>query len=192
MARRIGLTPELVRQAAIELSDEEGYAGVTLAAVAARLNVRSPSHSAHCAHLDALRRELALHAAAQLAESLRLARAGLSGGPALEAVSHAYLTYARAHPGWYEAVHCIAPADQDTTLYRALAGMVMPLVTSLVEMGVPPGEVIHQTRVVRSALHGFASLERSNGFGPPVGFDASFARLVELLTSGVARARERG
>jgi Fe-S-cluster-containing hydrogenase component 2 len=46
--------------------------------------------------------------------------------------------------------------------------------------------------VVRSALHGFASLERSNGFGPPVGFDASFARLVELLTSGVARARERG
>ena len=189
MARKIGLTPALVLTAAAELADRDGFDGVTLAAVASQLGVRSPSLYTHYDGLDALRRALCLQAASALAQALRKGREGRRGALALARVCQAYLEFARNHPGGYQAVHAVAPAEGDTALYLELAEVVMPVVTCLTEMGVPPGEMIHQTRVVRSALHGFASLEQGNGFGPPVDFDLSFERLVDLLTSGIAPAR---
>lgn len=186
MGRKIGLTPERVLHAAAELADRDGFDGVTLAAVAGQLGVRSPSLYAHFDGLAALRRALCLHAATTLARTLQQARSGSRGREALAKVSHAYLGFVRRHPGWYTAVQSVTPDSPDGELYRALAEMVMPLVICLAEMGVPPGEMIHQTRVVRSALHGFASLEQSNGFGRPVDFDTSFSRLVDLITTGIA------
>lgn len=186
MARKIGLTPQSVLAAAVEVADDHGFEGVTLAAVAGLLGVRSPSLYAHYDGLAALHRALCLHTASTLAESLQAARVGHPGTLGLAAVCQAYLKYARAHPGWYEAVHAVAPQAHDAELYRALTEVVMPIVGCLSEMGVPAAEMIHQTRVVRSALHGFALLEQGNGFGRPVDFDLSFERLVALLTSGVA------
>lgn len=185
MARKVGLTPHAVLTAAASLADQEGLESVTLANVAARLGVRSPSLYAHIDGLAALRRTLGLQAAAQMAGELRTARRGLRGAAALAAVAQAYLAFARAHPGWYEAIHASPTSNQDTESYRALASLVMSVVECLGEMGVPPGEMIHQTRVVRSALHGFVSLERSNGFGRPSDFDQSYDRLIRTLVSGV-------
>lgn len=189
MARKIGLTPHAVLRAASTLADEQGLAAVTLAGVAGRLGVRSPSLYAHVDGLAALRRSLGLQSAALMGAELRGARRGLRGGLALAAVAWAYLGFVRAHPGWYEAIHATPASDLDPELYRALAGLVMPVVESLTEMGVPPGEMIHQTRTVRSALHGFASLERSNGFGHPADFDQSYDRLIALLVSGIGTQR---
>lgn len=42
------------------------------------------------------------------------------------------------------------------------------------------------TRVIRSALHGFVSLERERGFGAPLALDESYARLVAVLDRGLA------
>ena len=189
MARKIGLSPNLVLAATAEIADQHGFDGVTLAAVAGRLGVRSPSLYAHYDGLGALRRALCLDAASTLAEALRTGRKGLRGASALAGVCRAYLVYARRHPGGYQAVHAVAPAEGDTQLYLALAEVVMPVVSCLTEMGVPAGEMIHQTRVIRSALHGFASLEQGNGFGRPSDFDLSFERLIDLLTSGIASTR---
>jgi len=189
MARKIGLTPESVLAAAAAIADQDGFDNVTLAAVAGRLGVRSPSLYSHYDGVEALRRALCLEASSNLARALRQGREGLQGSWALAGVCRAYLRFARHHPGGYQAVHAITPAEGDTELYLALAEVVMPVVSCLTEMGVPAGEMIHQTRVVRSALHGFASLEQGNGFGRPVDFDLSFDRLVNLLTSGVAPAR---
>lgn len=192
MGRKLGLTPAAVLDAAAQLADRDGFGAVSLAAIAARLGVRSPSLYTHYDGLDRLRRTLCLQAAAQLARQLREAREGLHGAEALAATCHGYLRYAREHPGGYQAVHAVPPDDSDTELYLALAEVVVPLVSCLSEMGVPPAGMIHQTRVVRSALHGFASLEQGNGFGRPVDFDVSFGHLVALLTSGIAPARQPG
>lgn len=193
MARKIGLTPQRVLAAAAEIADRDGFAGVSLAGVAAALGVRSPSLYAHFDGLGALQRALCLEAAAELARQLREGRGGLYGPAALEGLCRAYLRYARQHPGGYEAVHAVTPEEGDTTLYLGLAEIAMPVVACLSEMGVPPGEMIHQTRIVRSALHGFASLEQGNGFGRPVDFDQSFERLLEVLASGIpAASREEG
>ncbi|MDZ4673194.1 MAG: WHG domain-containing protein [Gemmatimonadota bacterium] len=188
MARKVGLTQASVLAAAGEVADAAGFDHVTLAAVAARVGVRSPSLYAHYDGIEALRRALCLQAASMLATALQEARRGRRGGRALEGVCLAYLTFARRHPGGYAAIHAVAPNDSDTELYLALAEVVVPLVGCLAEMGVAPAEMIHQTRVVRSGLHGFASLERGNGFGRPVDFDLSFEHLVRLLTSAIPAA----
>ena len=40
-------------------------------------------------------------------------------------------------------------------------------------------------RAIRSALHGFVSLEREGGFGMPVAVDASYDKLVGMLDAGL-------
>lgn len=185
MARKVGLTTGAVITAAAELADQHGLAGVTLAAVAQRLGVRSPSLYAHVDGLGGLRRSLALLAMAAMASGLRSARRGRQGAEALRALAQAYRGFVLAHPGWYAAALQSVPQGRDDELYGALADLVVPFVETLAEMGVPPGEVIHQTRAIRSALHGFVSLERTNGFGMPSDFDGSFDRMVEMLVRGL-------
>lgn len=185
MGRRIGLTQDAVLAAAAQIADEAGYEGVTLAAVADRLGVRSPSLYAHVEGLPGLRRSLTLFAASSLALELRESRRARHGVSALRALAHAYRSFALAHPGWYAAALQPVPPGKDDDLYRALAESVMPVMETLAEMGVPPAEMLHQIRAVRSALHGFVSLERGNSFGLAVDFDESFGTLVGLLVSGI-------
>jgi len=185
MGRRIGLTPSSVVDTAVEIADRDGLDGVTLAAVAGRLGVRSPSLYAHVEGLAGLRRALGLRAAAALASHLVAARRGRQGTAALRSVARAYRDFALAHPGLYAAAQQTIPPGKDDELYRAIAETVMPVVETLVEMGVAPADVIHHTRAIRSALHGFVSLERGNGFGMAVDFAESFDRLVTLLASGL-------
>lgn len=187
MARKVGLSREAVLAMAMRVADERGIDAVSLAAVASALGVRSPSLYAHFDGLSALQRALGLHAAGELARGMEAARAGRRGAEALREVALAYLRFARAHPGWYAAIHRVTPVEGDTALYRTLAEIVMPIIGCLADLGVPAGEMVHQTRVVRSALHGFANLERGGGFGRPAEFDDSFERLVRLLLAG-ARA----
>ncbi|MDX6723503.1 MAG: hypothetical protein QOD73_1907, partial [Solirubrobacteraceae bacterium] len=54
--------------------------------------------------------------------------------------------------------------------------------------GLEGDEAIHGARALRSALHGFVSLEVAGGFGLPVALDESFDRMVAALARGI---RER-
>ena len=74
--------------------------------------------------------------------------------------------YAREHPGTYAAAqHNANLVDPDTsaaatevldTFYAVLRGYELD-----------DDAAVHATRVVRSALHGFVSLETGDGFGMP-------------------------
>lgn len=185
MGRRVGLTQDAVVAAAARIADEDGLDAVTLAAVAGRLGVRSPSLYAHVDGLVGLRRQLTILAATALADELRAARHRRHGAAALQSLANAYRSFASNHPGWYAASQQAVPPGKDDALYRALAESVLPVMETLAEMGVPPASLLHQTRAVRSALHGFVTLERGNSFGMSVDFDESFQRLVELVTRGV-------
>lgn len=185
MGRRVGLTKDAVVAAAARIADEDGLDAVTLAAVAARLGVRSPSLYSHVDGLAGLHRQLTILAATALADELRTARHRRHGALALQSLANAYRSFASNHPGWYAASQQAVPPGKDDALYRALAESVLPVMETLAEMGVPPADLLHQTRAVRSALHGFVTLERGNSFGMSVDFDESFRRLVELVTRGV-------
>jgi AcrR family transcriptional regulator len=180
---RIGLDlPNLVH-AATELADTQGLHAVTLATLAQKLNIRSPSLYNHVKGLPELRRQLALSGLTQMSKQFKLAVTDKSGDDAVRAFSYAYLTFARAHPGLYEAVQRAAEPD-DKLLQEAAGEVVQMAVDSLKGYGLEGDKAIHAVRGLRSLLHGFISLERQGGFGIPLNLDVTFEKLVNTFLEG--------
>jgi len=184
MARR-GLDREQVVDAAMAIADADGLDAVTLARVATALGVRSPSLYNHVAGRDGLVRAIATRATGELAATLRRAATGRSGADAIAAVAQAQRAYALAHPGRYSAT-VAAPAPGDTAHEAAAADAVDVLEAVLAGSGVEGDDLIHAVRALRSAVHGFAALEASGGFGLDVDRDVSFRRLVDAFARGIA------
>jgi AcrR family transcriptional regulator len=181
---RAGLDADAVVAAAAALADEDGLARLTLARLAAALGIRTPSLYAHVDGLGDLRARLGARGARDMASALQAAAAGRSGADALRAVAVAYRSYAHAHPGSYAAMQ-VASERQDNQLAGAAAVGVFLAV--LEGYGISGDAAIHAVRAVRSALHGFVSLEREGGFGIPLSLDQSFVTLVAMIDAGLER-----
>lgn len=184
---RGGLTPELVVGAAAELADADGLDAVTLAKVAARLNVRAPSLYVHVGGgLEDLRGRIALLRGRELVTRLQAAAAGRAGEDALRAIAEAYRAFALAHPGSYVAIQRTALLRDEETAAVATA-LVEVLLAVVRGYGLEGDEAVHAVRIVRAALHGFVLLESEGGFGLPLSLDDTFTRLVGTLHRGLAR-----
>jgi AcrR family transcriptional regulator len=183
MARQ-GLDPERVVAAAAEIADAEGLEAVTLARVAAALDVRSPSLYNHVAGLDGLRRGIALRGLAELAAALREAAVGRSGSDALVAAARAYRAYALEHPGRYAAG--LRAPDPDDAEHVAAASAVVDVMAALLRgWELDDVQTVHALRAWRSAVHGFVSLEIADGFKMPADLEASFDQMVRTLAAGL-------
>jgi AcrR family transcriptional regulator len=181
---RTGLDTDAVVTAAAALADAEGLEAVTLARLASQLGVRPPSLYVHVDGLAGLRRRLAARGVRELAALLRFAAAGRSGKDALAAVANAYRRFAREHSGTYAATQNTANLD-DADASAAAAELLATVLAVLRGYGLDDDRAVHATRVVRSALHGFATLEADDGFGLPLDLDASFDLLVATLDQGL-------
>jgi AcrR family transcriptional regulator len=187
VAPRAGLDAEAVVAAASSLADAEGLQALTLARLAERLGVRSPSLYAHVGGLDDLRTRLATRGARELTIALQAAAAGRARTDALEAVADAYRSYAHAHPGAYAAIQRApaAASEPDPEHAVAAAELVDVLVAVLRGYGLHGDDAIHAVRMLRAALHGFVSLEGEGGFAIPIDVDESYRRLVQTLDHGL-------
>ncbi|CAI6087348.1 TetR/AcrR family transcriptional regulator [Cohnella sp. JJ-181] len=191
MSPRIGLDRATLLQAATEMADEHGLESVTLASLAQRLKIRSPSLYNHVNGLPDLRRELSLSGLAKMASRFEAVLTEASGDEALRAFSRAYLAFARQHPGLYEAVQR-APDPEDCELSEAGAAVVGLVVRVIETYGLRGDAAIHAVRGIRSVLHGFVSIERQGGFGMPLDLDVTFRLLVDTFIAGVKALREQG
>jgi AcrR family transcriptional regulator len=181
---RAGLDPEAVVSAAAELADAEGLEAVTLAKVAARLNVRAPSLYVHVGGgLEDLRQRIAGRGARALAGQLQAVAAGRAGEDALRAIADVYRAYARAHPGSYAAMQRPTGFSREETAPTMIVDVLLAVIRGY---GLRDDDAVHAVRVVRSALHGFVLLETGEGFGLPLDLDDTFARLVQTLHRGIA------
>lgn len=191
---RAGLSEQVVVSEAAVIADEVGLDRLTLAAVAARFDVRQPSLYKHVDGLEALRRHVALLGLRELAAGLGRAAVGRSGPDALRALAATYREYAHRHPGRYVAT--LRAADPgDTALADASAEVLEIVLAVLAGYGLRGADAIDATRALRSALHGFVELERAGGFGLPQDVDRSFARMIDgfdgaLRTWGAVTATE--
>ena len=183
---RLGLDTDAVVRAASALADEHGLAALTLASLAARLGIRPPSLYAHVDGLADLRRRLAARGAREVAETVRQAVAGRAGPDALRSLAGAYRVYAHSHPGTYEAMQR-APEGEGVDA-DAAQELIAVILAALAGYRLPEGEQIHAVRAVRSALHGFVTLEAGGGFRLPVALDESYDRVVSMLDQGLTRA----
>ncbi|WP_219418794.1 TetR-like C-terminal domain-containing protein [Pseudonocardia nigra] len=177
---RAGLSPAAVVDIALGIVDEDGPGALTLAAVAGRAGVAVPSLYKHIRNLGALHQKLAAAATAELAEVLTAATAGRAGGDAVEAIAGAYRSYARDRPGRYPTTQRV-PDAADPAHVAGAERAVAAITAVLRGYSIAGDEAIHATRMLRSALHGFVSLEASGGFGMPQDVDGSFTRLVTAL-----------
>ena len=182
---RAGLDTAAVVDAAARLVDAEGLESLTLSRLAAVLGVRSPSLYAHVDGLENLRQRLGARGARELAEQLSHAAAGRAGSDALGAVAHAYLAYAREHPGSYAAAQRardLQGYEDAVTAASRVADVVLAVLRGYDLHG---DDAVHGARVIRVALHGFVTLEAEGGFAIDRPLDETFERLVETLDRGL-------
>jgi AcrR family transcriptional regulator len=167
-----------------DLADDVGLSRVTLAALAERLGVRLPSLYKHVDGMDGLQRGISVRAKSELGEVLARSAVGRARGDAIVAMSHAYRRWAREHPGRYSATQR-APASDDLADQEASLAVARVVFDVLRGYDLHDDDAVDATRALRSALHGFVSLEAADGFGLPVDLDRSFERLVAGLVTAL-------
>ena len=185
MAKRVGIDRDAVVRAAAKIADAEGWDALTLARVAGKLRVRSPSLYNHVGGLEALRRELKLLVMRELNTALTRATIGKSRDDAVRALAAAYRAFVKRHPGTYAATMVAAPKN-DPAVEAAAGHLVETCLSVLSGYGLDRREGIHAIRAMRSAVHGFAALEIAGGFGIPLDVDKSFDWLVSSLLKGLS------
>ncbi|NEW07489.1 TetR/AcrR family transcriptional regulator [Paenibacillus sp. SYP-B3998] len=188
MAYRQGLDTESVLQAAIEIANLHGVEQVTLAALAAKLNVKTPSLYNHIKGLPGLRKQLSLLSLTRIKEAMVEAVLGKSGDDALLAAGFAYVTFARQQPGLYDAMASL-PDFGDPELQQASSQVVEFVLRLLEPYEMSEDDALHVVRGFRSVLHGFASLELKNGFRMELERDESFRRLLIAYLRGLRTAQ---
>jgi AcrR family transcriptional regulator len=190
MAKRVGIDKDAVIRAAVKIADEHGWDALTLARVAKKLRIRSPSLYNHVGGLEGLRRELKLLALRDLNTALSRATIGKSRDDAVRGLAAAYRAYVKRHPGTYAATMVAAPKN-DPALEAAAGHIVETILSVLSGYGLDRREGLHAIRALRSTVHGFAALEIAGGFGIPLDVDKSFEWLVSALLAGLLAACSR-
>lgn len=194
MATQVGLDHAAVIRAAADIADEHGVDTLTLAALAARLGIRSQSLYAHVDGLDGLLRDLALHSVRLLGDELRASVIGRAGRDALDAIADAYWSFAQRHPGLYAAT--IRDPGDDAELDAANLHAAEALVRVLQSFGLEGAAEVHAHRAVWSGIHGFITLEHAGVLKRPASTRESYRRMIVMFgdaleTSAVAASRSR-
>ncbi|WP_283136316.1 TetR/AcrR family transcriptional regulator [Rhizohabitans arisaemae] len=182
---RAGLTADRVTEAAAELADDVGFEQVTVSALARSLGVRDASLYSHVKSLQDLRIRVALLAARELADRVTTAVAGRAGKDALAAFAHAYREYALTHPGRYAAM--LVRLDPAVAESSGHARGVETTYAVLRAYGLAEPDATDAARLLRSAFHGFISVEAGGGFNHPRDLQASWEQAIEALHIALER-----
>ena len=178
---RMGLDAEAVLDAAGLLADEEGLAAMTLARLAARLGIRSPSLYRHVDGLHGLRRGLTIRGLEEANRRLQQATIGKARDQALFALAHAYWRFARERPGLYAASLTMARSGENDVA-RAGEALFSTVLAVLVGYRVSGDDALHAARGLRAIIHGFVSLDAAGGFRLKLDLEESLNRLLAAFS----------
>jgi AcrR family transcriptional regulator len=187
---RAGLDADVVTRAGAALADEIGLANLSMNVIAERVGVKAPSLYKHVDSLSALLHRIAILATIELGDAVRDATQGRAGGDALAAAAHALRSFAKRHPGRYAATVGARPGELDDPLHAALSRSLDSFSAVLRGYRLDPTEETHALRMLRSSLHGFASLEMSDGFQMGTDVDDSFAWMISFIDKGLRAGGE--
>lgn len=186
---RAGLSQDAVVGIALDIVDETGPDAVTLAAVANRAGVATPSLYKHVSGLGELRSLIAARAMAELTDRIAAAVIGRSGDDAVRATMNAYRSYVLEYPQRYASIPAQPMGDP---LLEPIGERVLDILFAVLRgFGLTGSAAIHAARCIRSAAHGFAALEAAGGFGLPEDLDESYEYLTAMVVSGVRSLEEK-
>lgn len=175
----------MIVDAAVALLDESSTAEVTLAAVAGRLGVATPSLYKHLDGLADLRARLSVRTMTEMTAVFTDAVLGRSGDDAVRTLLYAFRDYVVRHPGRYAAMspQPLLDPGQAETAHR----LIQVFIAVLRDYQLTDSDGIHYTRCARALVHGFTSIETQGGFGLAEDLDETFDRLVTMYLASLPR-----
>ena len=183
---RAGLAAGSVTEAGATAADDVGFDQLSMGLVAQRLGVKTPSLYKHVDSLADLGHRVAVLAATELGDAVRDATQGRSGGEALAAATAVMRSYARDHPGRYAALNGARLTGDDDPLRPARARLLDSFAAVLHGYPLDPDQQIHALRMLRSIMHGFATLEVADGFQIDTDIDDSFTWMISFIDRGLS------
>src|SRR5246127_4359974 len=175
----------LIITTARKLAEAQGWDAVTTRRLSTEIEYSQPVLYKHFTGMQQIADAIAIDGFGELADVITARGSGAgTANDALTRIPHAYLDFARDNPAVYDAMFTRATtlrfAAQDTPpqLSTAFAGL-----RSAVQAISDTSDVDTATEVVWAALHGLATLSRSDRLRP----DHEFER-IELLADQVTRA----
>ena len=186
--KRAGVSRDVLIRLAADLADREGPAAVTLAQLAVMSGVRTPTVSHHVGSLSQLRSDLALLAVEELTDAVRQAWSERRGAEAIRSMYRAYRAYVLAHPGRY-AASVEAPDPKDGRRLAAAGRLAALLIDVFGQIGLKGEDAMRAARLLRSAVHGYATLELNAAWQTPLDDDATFDWLLDVIIAGLPTAR---
>jgi len=183
------LRGEILDAAARLLADASAREAVTLRAIAREAGIAAPSIYRHFPHRDAI---LDAVVSGTFVELLQVCAAAEEGSPtgagSVEAICHAYLGFAREHPGRYRVLFARSPADIASPPTTYLDGIAAFELLRRAVAGCDGHETSTAQEVTRdaqcllAALHGLATLVPATPAFPWIDVDTAIHHLVDALT----------
>jgi AcrR family transcriptional regulator len=176
---RAGLTTDAVVDLALALVDDKGLDALSLAAVADRAGVATPSLYKHVAGLADLRDLMAIRVIRQVTGMFAGVVMGRSRDEAVVALMRAYRAYVLANPGRYALV----PLDplRRPDMAEPAAELLGVFVAVMRGYGLDDAQATHAIRRLRAAVHGFADIEAGGGFGEPEDIDHTYEGVITMF-----------
>lgn len=196
MARRLGVSRDDVVDAAVLVSDRDGFDALTVAAVADEVGCRPPSVYHHVDGLSGLASAVALVATRDLHDRLRTACEGTSGIETVQALVAEARTWGREHPNRFDATMMKITDDESSELGAARDEVMLLWQDAIAGLGIPAADRPALVSAVIAAVHGCISIERAANFrgntdlgeARRAGHDLVIRLVVDHLTSISAAA----
>ena len=186
MARK-GLSRDTIVDAAAALAEQKGMENLTVRELADALGVKPASLYNHLQGLPELNVRLAERALDRLMETLEQVMDGRPVTDTLRAMAAAYRTFAQEQPQLYRAI-MLLPRFSDPGLVARKKAFMDLFVRRLEPLGLPARERGHLSRLIRSTLHGYVSMETAGFFRSPLATaDESYERATEWLCEQIER-----
>ena len=177
MGSRNRLDRATIFNTAAALAEEVKLDHLTLHQLAERLGVKTPSLYNHVQGLKDLYAGLAALAMQRLGTMIGNAAIGKSHGDAIKSIAWEYRKFAKAYPELYKAI-IKSPELNDGEIKEAVNAIVQILYKVLEPYHYSEEDAFHMIRGLRSAIHGFVSLEEAGFFKTKWDVEKSYEKMV--------------
>lgn len=157
---------------------KSSWQDLTLASVAQKVGIKSPSLYHYFQGLEGLKKELALRALKDFSQILEQALASAPGDKKLKAFFEAYREFSKKHPLQFECAQ-FGVSSKDTELMQNSYKIVQLAIEATGLQKLESKTRIHQIRILRCLLNGFIQLETLGGFQLEEDIDDTFQVLIK-------------
>ena len=177
---RKGLNTDRIVEVAAELIAERGFDQFSLRELADRLGVKTASLYNHISSLSELTSNIGQHVFERMAGQLYSRTEDALPFDTLYHIAIGYRKFAKQNPELYKTIVKI-PSTGSYDLIEKGQSLVHSLYPVLEACGLSEDDIIHFSRTIRSAMHGFVTLEEAGFFGTAVDADESYSYMVKAL-----------